>query len=309
MLLPRPTRVYQNHHLDSKRWDGFQPRPDDIIVTTSYKSGTTFTQQILLHMLRGHEDPLPRRETVSPWLDARFHPSPIQEVLAGLESQTDRRFIKSHLPLDGLPYFEEVQYLVVARDPRDVFMSFSNHYGNYTDAAFEAANGGDRRGAPLPPFEPDVHRRFRDWITRGWFEWESEGWPFWSNMHHTQTYWDHRQLPNLAFLHYADMLADLDGTVRRIAGIIGHDLSDDDLARIVRGSRFDTMKRAAAEEDEVGGDEPRMFAGGESAFIYKGTNGRWKGVLDDEDLALYEQAKDRVLTPDCAEWLENGGKV
>ena len=309
MTFPGPTRVYQNHHLDSNRWSGFKPRRGDIIVTTSYKAGTTFTQQILLHMLHGGEDPPPKRSEISPWIDARFHPTPIEEVLAGLESQTGRRFIKSHLPLDGLPYYEEVQYLVVARDPRDVFMSFSNHYGNYTQVAYAAANGGDRVGGPLPPFEPEVHRRFRDWITRGWFEWESEGWPFWSNMHHTQSYWDHRQLPNLFFLHYADMLADLEATVRRIAACIGHDVSGDDVARIVRGSRFATMKKQAAEEDEAAGDEPRMFAGGESAFIYKGTNGRWKGVLDDEDLALYEEAKERVLTPDCAAWLENGGEV
>ena len=33
------------------------------------------------------------------------------------------------------------------------------------------------------------------------------------------------------------------------------------------------------------------------------------GVLSDEDLELYEKAKARVLSPDCAAWLENGGSV
>ncbi len=154
MDLPRVTRLYQNHHLDSKRWDGYKPRDGDVIVTTSYKAGTTFTQQILLHLLHGHQDPLPEM-SLSPWIDARFMPIPIEAMLAELEKQEHRRFMKSHLALDGLPYYEQVKYLIVARDPRDVFMSFINHYGNYTEVAFQTINGGDRSGDPLPPFPDD----------------------------------------------------------------------------------------------------------------------------------------------------------
>jgi len=29
---PKVTRVYQNHPIDSTRWQVFKPRPDDIIV-------------------------------------------------------------------------------------------------------------------------------------------------------------------------------------------------------------------------------------------------------------------------------------
>jgi aryl sulfotransferase len=50
-----------------------------------------------------------------------------------------------------------------------------------------------------------------------------------------------------------------------------------------------------------------LFEGGGDAFIYKGTNGRWKDVLDEDDLALYEQAMAKTLPPDCARWLEQGG--
>ena len=55
-----PTRVYINHHLDSTRWNGFQPRDDDVIITTSYKSGTTWTQQILHQLVfKGDPEALP----------------------------------------------------------------------------------------------------------------------------------------------------------------------------------------------------------------------------------------------------------
>ena len=50
-----------------------------------------------------------------------------------MEAQTDRRYIKTHSPLDGIPYFPDCAYLVVLRDPRDVFCSMLNHRDNMND--------------------------------------------------------------------------------------------------------------------------------------------------------------------------------
>lgn len=44
--LPERTRIYQNHHLDSTRWERFAPRDDDIVIATSYKSGTTHPDRL-----------------------------------------------------------------------------------------------------------------------------------------------------------------------------------------------------------------------------------------------------------------------
>ena len=174
MELPRVTRTYQNHHLDSTRWDVYRPRPDDVIVTTSYKSGTTWTQQILLWLLHGDQEPMPELGEVSPWVDARFMGTTkeqLGEILEGLSSPrfTTPRFIKSHLPLDGLPYYPEVRYVIVARDARDVFMSLLNHYSSYTDIAMAALNSPDRPGDPMPRCPEDPREVWRAWMTRGWF--------------------------------------------------------------------------------------------------------------------------------------------
>ncbi len=40
-----------------------------------------------------------------------------------LDAQVGPRIIKTHAPLDGLPYFSEVRYLHCARDPRDALLS------------------------------------------------------------------------------------------------------------------------------------------------------------------------------------------
>jgi len=67
----------------------------------------------------------------SPWVDRRF---PLQLATCGRSSKRNshRRVLKSHLPLDGLPLFDNVRYIHVARDGRDVCMSYHNHITGFT---------------------------------------------------------------------------------------------------------------------------------------------------------------------------------
>jgi aryl sulfotransferase len=246
---------------------------------------------------------------LSPWVDARFMGTTKEDLGLALEALPSPRFLKSHLPLDGLPYYPEARYLIVGRDPRDVFMSFFNHYSSYTDTAMEAMNGADCPGEALPRCPKDPREAWRAWMTRGWFEWESEGWPFWSNLHHTQTYWEHRTLPNFLFLHYNDMLADLEGAVRKIAAFGDIPIDDAIVARTVENTTFANVRKKVEDTPEEEDLSRLFFEGGQKRFFYKGTNQRWRGVLTDEDLTLYEEAMQRVLSPDCAAWLENGGAV
>ena len=124
-------------------------------------------------------------------------------VIRDLEAQKHRRSVKTHIPLDGLPYFPQVKYVVVSRDARDVFMSLWNHYSNYTDLFYQMLNETPGRvGNPLPRCPNEARQLWHMWITTGWFEWDSEGFPFWSNMRHVQTWWSYRHLPNILFVHF-----------------------------------------------------------------------------------------------------------
>jgi aryl sulfotransferase len=300
---PQVRHVYQNHHLDTRRWDGFKPRGDDIIISTSYKAGTTLTQTIIVNLLYPEGPPAPVG-ALSPWVDFRI--APLDEVMAGLEATADRRCIKTHLPLDGLPFFEEAQYLMVGRDPRDVFMSLLNHYGNHTPQFFEILNGvPERVGDPFPPFDGDVHKLWDAWISRGWFAWESDGWPYWSHLHHAKTWWEFRHLPNIRLIHYNDLRADLEGQMRALADWLNIEVPEARWPAVVHACRFETVK---ADPEKVLGDRMGQFwKGGGQTFINKGTNGRWKDVLTAEELAQYDAAMKKTLSADCARWLENGG--
>jgi aryl sulfotransferase len=300
---PQVRHIYQNHHLDTTRWDGFKPRRGDIIISTSYKAGTTLTQTIVANLIfpDGFAGSV---GDLSPWVDARM--GPVEEVLQKLEAQTHRRFIKTHLALDGLPFFEEAQYVMVGRDPRDVFMSLVNHYSNHTPEFFGMLNDQPGRvGDPLPPYDGDIHALWRNWISRGWFDWESDGYPYWSHLHHAKTWWEFRHLPNVKLIHYADLRRDLEGEMRALAAWLKIDVPEERWPAVVDACRFETVK---ANPKKVIGDMADMaWKGGADTFIHKGTNGRWRDVLTAAELVQYEAAMAKTLPPDCARWLENGG--
>jgi aryl sulfotransferase len=118
---PVVKHFYQNHSMDTRRWNFFTPRADDIVVATSYKAGTTWVQVIVANLIFSGEKLPGAVHDISPWLDNRL--MPLEVVLSDLEQQTHRRSIKTHLPLDSLPFHPSIKYIYVARDPRDVFMS------------------------------------------------------------------------------------------------------------------------------------------------------------------------------------------
>lgn len=301
---PEVTHVYQNHHLDSTRWEEFETRPGDIVISTAYKAGTTLLQTIVTNMIFPEGDMPGPTQVIAPWLDMRI--TPRDEVVTALGCQRHRRCIKTHLALDGLPFYDHVKYIMVSRDPRDVFMSLLNHYRGLTPAFYESINGTPGRvGDEFPPFPGDVRALWRPWITRGWFPWETDGYPYWSHLHHAKTWWGFRHLPNIELLHYNDLRADLDAEMRRIAAYLEIDVPEELWSRVVHACQFETVK--ANPEKVVDPTYDTIFERGGDTFIHKGTNGRWKGVLDEDDLDLYRQAMERTLAPDCARWLEEGG--
>jgi aryl sulfotransferase len=142
---------YQSPVEDSGRWLGFRFRPDDIVISTRRKTGTTWMQMICALLI--FQDPeLPDSLwNLSPWLDNRAEPH--DAVYAQLAEQGHRRFIKTHTPLDGLPVGPGVTYIVTARHPIDAFLSLCHH--NEVIAPPDPPSGGfSPPPGPPPPGGP-----------------------------------------------------------------------------------------------------------------------------------------------------------
>jgi len=304
------TRAVRTPVMDSSRWDTFAPRPDDVVIATYPKCGTTWTQRIIDLLV--FQDPAPRPITdTSVWLDARFF-APLEEDLATLEAQSHRRFIKTHLPFDALPIYDAVKYIHVARDGRDAFMSWHNHVRGFTPKAKMAIGAvimGDPLLAPMlaggPPPEPpeDPQVFFQSWIEAAEREPRTGPGAELSYFDFENTYWRERGRENLLFVHYNDLKADLVGEMRRISDFLEIDTPTDRLATLAEAARFDVMKANGAAL------LPKLatyFDHGSERFLNKGSNGRWRDVLTEDDLARYDAVFRRKTSPSCADWLEHG---
>ncbi len=293
---PVKTRDIHNSIFDSRVWDDFPMRDDDIVIATWGKAGTTWTQQIIAQLVFDGREDLPVSD-MSPWLD--FVVPPL-EVIEAAKAQTHRRFVKTHLPLDALTYSPKAKYIYVGRDGRDVAWSMHNHHANFTAAFYEHFRSNPRRGPdPGPELEPPtcgVAEYCREWLARDGYPF----WPFWENV---RTWWAARQLPNILFVHFAGLKADLSGEMRRIARFLDIPVDEARWPTLVEHCTFDYMKAHADLVAPAGG---ALWEGGATTFINKGTNGRWRDLLTAEEIAAYEQRARDELGEECAHWLATG---
>jgi aryl sulfotransferase len=266
---------YHSFICDSSRWDRFTLRPGDVIVTTPPKAGTTWMQHCCLHLVHGGLPPGSLTE-VAPWLDQSLEP--IEDVVARLEAQPHRRVIKTHTPMDGIPWSDDVTYVGVGRDPRDVVLSFVDHSANFDReraAELRARAGGGDSPTPIG-FE----------TVRGWIDEDSPPERFGSTLrftaHHLSQLWAHRDRPNVHLFHYAEMRRDLPGQLRRLAEVLGVDGSPVDPA----GLSFEAMKANAG--DTAPNASSGIFRSPEQ-FFAAGRTGAWRNAFSAEDLDAYER--------------------
>lgn len=303
MLIRKPEKTLRTWHTDTRIWDSFEFRAGDIIVCTPPKTGTTWTQRIVGMLISQSAEPRQIMEE-QPWLDARFIPQ--AEVAAALSAVDGRRGLKTHSPLTALPLHDDVLYINVARDPRDAVMSFHNHSMNFTE---EFLAGMDQTGlddpliaAPFPRALEDPRAFFRRWLR------DPEYAPFddftISEFLEIETsFWEARERPNVLLVHYNDLKADREGEMRRIAQFCGIETPEPLFGEMVEAAGFASMKRNGA---QLLGLAEVAFKGGADAFLHKGTNERWRGVLTDQDLADYRAALEARVPAELADWLERG---
>jgi aryl sulfotransferase len=301
-----PLRQYRSTIADSARWEGFIFRDGDIVISAPIKCGTTWTQMICALLIFQQRVFPMALDLISPWLEMLMRP--LADVARDLDAQQHRRFIKSHTPLDGLPFHDKVTYICVGRDPRDAALSLDNHMANMNMTALvfalQSAAGLDGL-AEFAPAERSVlpasaRERFWEWVDAP----TSPG--LRPMVHHLKTFWEARGHPNVVLLHYGDLKADLEGQMRRLAARLGVAIHEDLWLELVRGATFEEMRSRA---DELVPNSTEGIWHDNARFFNKGSNGQWRGLLDDEDLRRYDARIAGLADPDLLAWMHQGSNV
>ena len=124
-LMRMMTRRMRSPKQKQKAFANYQATANDVFVCTYSKSGTNWTMQIAHQIAHYGEAEFDNIYDEIPWPDMSMpielaqldDPRPLQQ------SATDQRVIKTHLESDYVPYHPDAKYIVVIRDPKDVFVS------------------------------------------------------------------------------------------------------------------------------------------------------------------------------------------
>ena len=283
---------YHSHDDDSGRWTNFPFRVGDIVISTRSKSGTTWMQMICALLIFQTAE-LPARLTeLSPWLD--FLGTPLDDVIARLDSQQHRRFIKTHTPLDGIPIDPRATYIVVARHPLDAAVS-AYHQGNNLDRERMRQLTGQAQPTTTSLSE-------REWLL-AWIDADPDPRGHLDSLpgfaHHLTEAWTRRHDPNSMLVHYQDLTDDLEREMRRIAERLGIEVPASVWPDLVRAARFNAMQAQA----ETLAPDPADILVDHAKFFRRGESGSGRALLTDAELARYDVRAGQLMPADLVTWL------
>ena len=235
----------------------FQGRPGDVFLITYPKSATTWLSAIVRSIAKPNdffEGPL-MGET-GPLFEVADHKK--------LEAAPSPRYLVTHLQPTLMPYSSEngVQYIYLARNPRDVVVSYY-HFMRQTKI-FNFDGNWDE---------------FVGYFMKGDL-------PYGSYFDHVLQWWSRKDNDNVLFLKYEDLKKDLKSQVKVIAEFIGFNFSDEQSEAVAEQCTFQAMKSKYNQSLPSHGLS-KMFK--TDSHLRKGIVGDWKNHFSDEQLEEFNQ--------------------
>ena len=120
-----------------------------------------------------------------------------------------------------------------------------------------------------------------------------------SAMEHLSAAWARRGEPNVVLVHYDDLLADLEGQMRRLAARLGIDVPERSWPVLAEAATFERMKG----RQDIHPPPPPGIVPDASGFFRRGTSGAGREILSDAELAGYYTHAARLAPADLIEWL------
>ena len=254
----RQRKVYE----EQNPFRGYVPGKQDVFVATFAKSGTNWMMQIAHQLIWHGAGEFEHIHSVVPWPDTqvmrgfmRHYAIPLQDARDWESSPERKRVIKTHFDWELLPYSEDARYIMVIRDPKDIFVS---SYFFLKDSV-------------LGPAMPSVDTWYKLFMSDGFMIGGS-----WAV--NTAGYWAQRHRPNVLIVSFKSMKRDLKGTVGNVAQFLGIPASAALIEEVSEKSSFEYMK-GIDHKFRVGKVIPWRPEG---AMMRKGTQGGSSELLTPE---------------------------
>ncbi|EPY82520.1 sulfotransferase 1A1 [Camelus ferus] len=235
----------------------FQARPDDLLISTYPKSGTTWVSQILDLIYQGGD--LKKCQRAPIFIRVPFLEFKVPGVPTGLEVLNDTpapRLLKTHLPLALLPQTlldQKVKMVYVARNAKDVAVSYYHFY----------------RMAKVHP-DPGTWEDFLEKFMAGEVSYGS-----WYQ--HVQEWWELSHTHPVLYLFYEDIQENPKREIQKILEFLGRSLPDETVDHIIQHTSFKEMKKNTMANYTTIPTE--VMDHNISAFMRKGIAGDWKTMF------------------------------
>jgi Sulfotransferase domain len=230
--LGRAEGMFKSFHQRSLRrlkkrnpFGNYIPGAQDVFVATYAKSGTNWMMQIVTQLVWHGKAEFEHIHNLVPWPDSEaFGPIkrfaiPITDDSVWKASPELKRAVKTHLNWDLIPFSEQARYILVIRDPKDVFVS-GYHFFKQSVMGRGLSN--------------------ETWLRL----FQSENFPVGGSWAvNAASCWAERRRPNVLVLSFKSMKRDLEGTVRKVAEFLDIHLSEEAMSEVCSKSSFAYMKR------------------------------------------------------------------
>uniref|UniRef100_A0A3P9DED9 Sulfotransferase n=1 Tax=Maylandia zebra TaxID=106582 RepID=A0A3P9DED9_9CICH len=262
-------------------WDNvqnFKARPDDIVIATYPKAGTTWVSYIIDLLYFGHMGParqtsIPLHDRV-PFLELYVPFLPSGTDLAD-KLPTTPRLIKTHLPVQFVPksfWEQRCRVVYVARNAKDNAVSYFH---------FERMNSGMPEPGDWSTFLQDFMEGKK--VFGSWYD-------------HVNGWWEKKQThSNFHYMFYEDLIEDYEKEIERLCSFLGVSPSAEEKERVRVSVTFDNMKQ----NNMTNYSTVPVMNQEVSPFMRKGKVGDWKNhftVAQNEQFD--EDYKKKMKNPD-----------
>lgn len=118
---------------------------------------------------------------------------------------------------------------------------------------------------------------------------------------HLSDAWARRGDPNVLLVHYDNLIADLEGQMRWLAGRLGIGVPENAWPALIQAATLKGMRDSA--ESIV--PRPPGVVEEPASFFRRGTSGAGREILSDEEMAGYYARAAQLAPPDMLEWLHS----